>query len=132
MSLSRQLISSLILGGAAGGYTTASHQIISLLRQRARPYLFSNSLPPPVVASASQVFSMLMKDSSLVSKINENTKRFRDGMTSAGFTISGEDHPICPVMIGDAALATQMADDMLGKDQFGYVEKRGPKESKQF
>jgi len=106
------------LGGAAGGYTTASHQIISLLRQRARPYLFSNSLPPPVVASASQVFSMLMKDSSLVSKINENTKRFRDGMTSAGFTISGEDHPICPVMIGDAALATQMADDMLARGIF--------------
>ena len=86
-----------------------------LLRQRARPYLFSNSLPPPVVASASQVFSMLMQDSSFVSKINENTKLFREGMTKAGFTISGEDHPICPVMIGDAALATQMADDMLGK-----------------
>ena len=86
-----------------------------------------------MVASASQVFSMLMKDSSLVSKINENTKRFRDGMTSAGFTISGEDHPICPVMIGDAALATQMADDMLGKDRFWYVEKRehkGPKQLK--
>merc|ERR1711953_470976 len=106
------------LGGAAGGYTTASQQIISLLRQRARPYLFSNSLPPPVVASASQVFSMLMKDSSLVSQINENTKRFRDGMTKAGFTISGEDHPICPVMIGDAALATQMADDMLARGIF--------------
>ena len=73
------------------------------------------TLPPPVVASASQVFSMLMQDSSFVSKINENTKLFREGMTKAGFTISGEDHPICPVMIGDAALATQMADDMLGK-----------------
>ena len=67
------------------------------------------------MASASQVFSMLMQDSSFVSKINENTKLFREGMTKAGFTISGEDHPICPVMIGDAALATQMADDMLGK-----------------
>ena len=53
-------------------------------------------------------------------------------MTSAGFTISGEDHPICPVMIGDAALATQMADDMLGKDQFGYVEKCGPKGPKKY
>ena len=63
------------LGGAAGGYTTASHQIIQLLRQRARPYLFSNSLPPPVVACASQVFSMLMDDSSFVSKIKENTTR---------------------------------------------------------
>ena len=103
------------LGGAAGGYTTASQQIISLLRQRARPYLFSNSLPPPVVASASQVFKMLMEDSSFVEKINENTLRFREKMTDAGFIISGENHPICPVMIGDAALASQMADDMLGK-----------------
>merc|ERR1711976_1021300 len=106
------------LGGAAGGYTTASKQIIDLLRQRSRPYLFSNSLPPPGVASASQVFSMLMQDSSFVSKINENTKLFREGMTKAGFTISGEDHPICPVMIGDAALATQMADDMLARGIF--------------
>ena len=65
---------------------------------------------------------MLMKDSSLVSQINENTKRFRDGMTKAGFTISGEDHPICPVMIGDAALATQMADDMLGRNQSWYIK----------
>ena len=101
------------LGGAAGGYTTASRQIVDLLRQRARPYLFSNSIPPPVVSCASQVFSMLMKDSSFVAKIKENTTRFRSKMTEAGFTISGEDHPICPVMLGDAKLASDMADDML-------------------
>jgi len=106
------------LGGAAGGYTTASHQIIQLLRQRARPYLFSNSLPPPVVACASQVFSMLMDDSSFVSKIKENTTRFRQKMTSAGFTISGDDHPISPVMLGDAQLASDMADDMLKRGIF--------------
>jgi len=106
------------LGGAAGGYTTASQQIVSLLRQRARPYLFSNSLPPPVVASASQVFSMLMNDSSFVSKIKENTTRFRQNMTAAGFTIAGEDHPICPVMLGDAQLASDMADDMLERGIF--------------
>merc|ERR1739838_260857 len=106
------------LGGAAGGYTTASHQIIQLLRQRARPYLFSNSLPPPVVACASQVFSMLMDDSSFVSKIKENTTRFRQKMTSAGFTISGDNHPISPVMLGDAQLASDMADDMLKRGIF--------------
>jgi len=106
------------LGGAAGGYTTASHQIIQLLRQRARPYLFSNSLPPPVVACASQVFKMLMDDSSFVSKIKENTTRFRQKMTAAGFTISGDDHAICPVMLGDAQLASDMADDMLQRGIF--------------
>ena len=72
------------------------------------------------MASASQVFSMLMDDSSFVSKIKENTTRFRKNMTAAGFTISGEDHPICPVMLGDAQLASDMADDMLGK----YVVKK--------
>ncbi len=103
------------LGGAAGGYTTASQQIIDILRQRSRPYLFSNSLPPPVVASASQVFSMLMEDSSFVEKIKANTARFRTQMIAAGFTISGEDHAISPVMLGDAQLASDMADDMLSK-----------------
>jgi len=103
------------LGGAAGGYTTGSKELISLLRQRARPYLFSNSLPPPVVACASQVFDMLMKDSSFVKQITDNTNRFRSQMTKAGFTISGDNHPISPVMLGDAKLAADFADDMLAK-----------------
>merc|ERR1712002_921242 len=92
------------LGGASGGYTTGSKQLISLLRQRSRPYSFSNSLPPPVVASASKVFDMLFESSNLVEKINSNTKRFRDSMTAAGFTIAGEDHAICPVMLMDEKL----------------------------
>ncbi|XP_071750074.1 2-amino-3-ketobutyrate coenzyme A ligase, mitochondrial [Lepeophtheirus salmonis] len=103
------------LGGASGGYTTASKQLVDLLRQRSRPYLFSNSIPPAVVASASKVFDILMSDSSLVKKIQGNTSRFRSKMTQAGFTLSGDDHPICPVMIGDAKLASDFADLMLEK-----------------
>merc|ERR1719461_2175947 len=97
------------LGGAAGGYTTGSAQLISLLRQRSRPYSFSNSLPPPVVGTASKVFDMLMDDSSLVQKINQNTQRFRQKMTQAGFTIAGEDHPISPVMLMDEKLNQEFA-----------------------
>merc|ERR1719402_388662 len=103
------------LGGAAGGYTTAAQQVVDLLRQRPRPYLFSNSLPPPVVAAASEVFNMLMGGGDLVDKIRRNTTRFRSAMTSAGFTISGEDHPISPVMLGDAKLASMFADQMLAR-----------------
>lgn len=103
------------LGGAAGGYTTGSKHLIDLLRQRARPYLFSNSIPPPVVACADKVFEMLLKDSSLVERITDNTMRFRSQMKAAGFTIAGEDHPISPVMLGDAKLASDFADDMLGE-----------------
>merc|ERR1711936_475596 len=97
------------LGGASGGYTTGSKQLISLLRQRSRPYSFSNSLPPPVVASASKVFDMLMSDNSLVKKISENTMRFRRSMTAAGFTIAGENHPISPVMLMDEKLNAEFA-----------------------
>jgi len=101
------------LGGASGGYTTGSKPLIDLLRQRSRPYLFSNSLPPPVVAAASEVFTMLMEDSSFVKKIISNTERFRSKMTAAGFTISGDNHPISPVMLGDAKLASDFSDAML-------------------
>merc|ERR1711892_88687 len=76
------------LGGAAGGYPTGPSHLVSLLRQRSRPYSFSNSLPPPVVACASKVFDLLFQSSSLVDKINNNTSRFRHMMTSAGFTVS--------------------------------------------
>merc|ERR1712062_446323 len=106
------------LGGAAGGYTTAAKQIIDILRQRARAYLFSNSLPPAVVATASQVFSMLMEDSSYAKRIQANTERFRSKMTKAGFTISGENHPISPVMLGDAKLASDISDDLLAQGIF--------------
>lgn len=103
------------LGGAAGGYTTGPKPIIDLLRNRARPYLFSNSLPPPVVACASQAFSLLSVENDLVRDIKIKCRHFRQRMTDAGFTISGHDHPICPVMLGDAKLATAMSEDLLAK-----------------
>jgi len=106
------------LGGAAGGYTTGSKEVIGLLRQRSRPYSFSNSLPPPVVASASKVFDMLFESNSLVEKINSNTRRFRESMTAAGFTIAGEDHAICPVMLWDEKLNGDFASLMLEEGIF--------------
>ncbi|KAG7164492.1 2-amino-3-ketobutyrate coenzyme A ligase, mitochondrial-like [Homarus americanus] len=106
------------LGGAAGGYTTGPQELISLLRQRARPYLFSNSLPPPVVASASKVFDLLLGNSGFAEKVQANTDRFRSQMREAGFTLAGENHPICPVMLGDARLALTFADHMLEKGIF--------------
>ena len=104
------------LGGAAGGYTTGSKELVSLLRQKSRPYLFSNTLPPPVVAAASKVFDLLMDGTDMTRKVAENTRLFRSKMTEAGFTIAGEDHPICPVMLGDARLAVEFADEMLRRD----------------
>ncbi|XP_055533171.1 2-amino-3-ketobutyrate coenzyme A ligase, mitochondrial isoform X2 [Wyeomyia smithii] len=101
------------LGGAAGGYTTGPKELIDLLRQRSRPYLFSNSLPPPVVASGMRVIEMLMESNQLTARVQSNTRRFRTAMTKAGFTISGMDHPISPVMLGDARLASVFADEML-------------------
>jgi len=104
------------LGGAAGGYTAGSKELVDLLRQRSRPYLFSNALPPPVVACASKVFDMLNDTSlDLPGKVARNTHRFRSQMTSAGFTISGDNHPISPVMLGDARLAADMSDRLLQK-----------------
>ena len=103
------------LGGAAGGYTTGPKELTTLLRQKARPYLFSNSLPPAVVATGIKVFDMLLSSNQLSQKVQSNTQRFREGMTKAGFTIGGENHAICPVMLGDARLASIFADQMLGK-----------------
>ncbi|XP_069509158.1 2-amino-3-ketobutyrate coenzyme A ligase, mitochondrial [Ambystoma mexicanum] len=101
------------LGGAAGGYTTGPKEVISLLRQRSRPYLFSNALPPSVVGSASKALDLLMESSSIAQSVATKTQRFRTQMTAAGFTIGGNNHPICPVMLGDARLASTMADNML-------------------
>lgn len=103
------------LGGASGGYTTGPKEIIDLLRQKSRPYLFSNTLPPPVVGTALKVLDILMKSDDLSRKIKKNTTLFRTEMTNAGFTIAGMDHPICPVMLGDAKLASQFANEMLGR-----------------
>lgn len=102
------------LGGGTGGYTAASSRVVALLRQRARPYLFSNAIAPPVVGASLEVFDMLTADTSFVKRLRTLTHRFRDGMTAAGFTLKGDrDHPIAPVMIGDARIATEVADALL-------------------
>ncbi|XP_007439159.1 2-amino-3-ketobutyrate coenzyme A ligase, mitochondrial [Python bivittatus] len=101
------------LGGAAGGYTTGPKALVDLLRQRSRPYLFSNSLPPAVVGCASKALDLLMESNAIAQSMAAKTSQFRSKMAAAGFTISGNNHPICPVMLGDARLASVMADDML-------------------
>ncbi|CEG45796.1 2-amino-3-ketobutyrate coenzyme a ligase [Plasmopara halstedii] len=102
------------LGGSTGGYTTGRKEVVDLLRQRSRPYLFSNSLGPSVVGASLKVFKILTESSELVNKIRTNTHHFRDRMAAAGFTLKGSrDHPIAPVMLGDARLASELADDML-------------------
>ncbi|XP_031633147.1 2-amino-3-ketobutyrate coenzyme A ligase, mitochondrial [Contarinia nasturtii] len=103
------------LGGAAGGYTTGSRELIDLLKQKSRPYLFSNTLPPAVVGSASKVIDLLMHSSEYPQRVQSNTERFRSKMVAAGFTIAGSEHAICPVMLGEARLANVFADEMLKK-----------------
>jgi glycine C-acetyltransferase len=104
------------LGGGSGGYTAASQPIVDLLRQRSRPYLFSNSVPPAVVGASLKVFELLEKDTSFVERIRSLVHRYRKGLAAAGFTVKGHpDHPICPVMLGDAVLAAKFANKMLEK-----------------
>ncbi|MGA8029868.1 MAG: glycine C-acetyltransferase [Bryobacteraceae bacterium] len=103
------------LGGASGGYTSARKEIVDLLRQRSRPYLFSNSLAPPIVAASLKVLDLLTETSALRERLFSNTKLFRERMTASGFNILPGEHPIVPVMLGDAALATRMADLLLKK-----------------
>ena len=101
------------LGGGSGGFTTGRQPIIDLLRQRSRPYLFSNTLPPPLVAAGIQVFEMLRESTGLRDKLEANTRYFRERISTLGYTIAGDDHPIVPVMLGDARLASAMADRLL-------------------
>jgi glycine C-acetyltransferase len=103
------------LGGASGGYTSGRKEIIDLLRQRSRPYLFSNSVAPAVVGASLKVLDLLESGDDLRARLRENTAWFRERMTGLGFDILPGDHPIVPVMIGDAARATQMADLLLEK-----------------
>jgi glycine C-acetyltransferase len=103
------------LGGASGGYTSGRREIIDLLRQRSRPYLFSNSVAPAVVGASLKVLDLLESSDDLRARLHENTAWFRQQMTSLGFDILPGDHPIVPVMIGDAARATRMADLLLDK-----------------
>jgi glycine C-acetyltransferase len=103
------------LGGASGGFTTGKKEIVEMLRQRSRPYLFSNTVAPAVVGASIEVLRLLDQTSELRDRLMANTKRFREGMTKAGFTIKEGIHPIVPVMLGDAKLAQQMAADLLGE-----------------
>jgi glycine C-acetyltransferase len=101
------------LGGASGGYTAARKEIVELLRQRSRPYLFSNTLAPPIVAASLKALELLESGAGLRSQLQDNTQLFRSRMTELGFDILPGDHPIVPVMFGDATLAAQTADAML-------------------
>ncbi len=101
------------MGGALGGFTTAKKEVIELLRQRSRPYLFSNSLPPHVVAAGIKAFEMLSSAGELRERLRENTAHFRERMTAAGFDIKPGVHPISPVMLYDAPLAQRFAERLL-------------------
>ena len=101
------------LGGASGGYTAARAEIVEVLRQRSRPYLFSNSLAPAIVGAALATLDLLAVSGELLEQLRENTDHFRSEMTRRGFDIPESDHPIVPVMIGDAAEAAAMADRLL-------------------
>ncbi len=108
------------LGGASGGYTSGARELVGWLRQRSRPYLFSNSLAPLIAATTLTTLDMLARSgSSLRERLVGNSQRFRSGMEAAGFTLAGADHPIIPVMLGDAKLAGAMAEQLL--DEGVYV-----------
>ncbi|MBK6767398.1 MAG: glycine C-acetyltransferase [bacterium] len=101
------------LGGASGGFTAARQEIVDLLRQRSRPYLFSNTVPPPIIAVASAAIDMLTETTALRDKLHNNTRYFRKAMTEAGFDIKPGEHPIVPIMLYDAHKAQDMAAAML-------------------
>ena len=103
------------LGGASGGYTSGRKEIIDLLRQRSRPYLFSNTVAPSIVAASLKVLEMLSKSTALRDKLEENTKFFREGINKIGLNVKPGVHPIVPVMLGDAVLAQKFATRMLEK-----------------
>ncbi|MBL6946648.1 MAG: aminotransferase class I/II-fold pyridoxal phosphate-dependent enzyme, partial [Rhodospirillales bacterium] len=103
------------LGGASGGYTAAHAEIVEWLRQRSRPYLFSNSLAPVIAATSLAALDLLESGGELRQRLAKNSKRFRDEMTALGFTLAGAGHPIIPVMLGDAKLAAKMAEGLLAE-----------------
>ncbi len=103
------------LGGASGGYTSGRKEIIEMLRQRSRPYLFSNTVAPAICAASMKVLEMLEASTELRDRLFENTRYFREGMTRAGFDIAPGEHPIVPVMLGDARLAQAMSKRLLEK-----------------
>ena len=101
------------LGGASGGFTSGRKEIVGWLRQRSRPYLFSNSVAPAIAATSIAVLDLLESDDSLRTRLHENAAYFRSGMTELGFELKAGEHPIIPVMLGDARVATDMADKLL-------------------
>lgn len=101
------------LGGGSGGYTSGRKQIVDMLRQRSRPYLFSNTLAPAICAASIKVLDMLSQSTTLRDRLEDNTRYFRKGMQEAGFAIPDGDHPIVPVMLGDAVLAQKMSEKLL-------------------
>jgi len=101
------------LGGASGGYTSGRKEVIDMLRQRSRPYLFSNTVAPPIVGASIKAIDLLSESTELRDRLESNTKLFREGMTARGFNIAQGDHPIVPIMLGDAVLAAKMAEAML-------------------
>jgi len=103
------------LGGASGGFTSARREIVDLLRQRSRPYLFSNSLAPPIAAASLKVLEMLRTSTALRDQLEDNTRFFREGITQIGYHVLPGEHPIVPIMLGDAALAGRVSEAMLGK-----------------
>ncbi len=107
------------LGGASGGYTSGRKEIVEMLRQRSRPYLFSNSVAPPIVAASLKVLELLGNSTDLRDKLEENTRFFRAGIEKLGYTVLPGEHPIVPIMLGDAALASRLADALL--EQGVYV-----------
>src|SRR6202158_4254880 len=101
------------LGGAAGGFTCARAEVVDFLRQRSRPYLFSNALPPPIACAALKAVELIGQSNNLRDRLNANTKKLRGALEGAGFKVKPGQHPILPVMLGDAALASKMADKLL-------------------
>lgn len=103
------------LGGASGGYTSGRQELIDMLRQRSRPYLFSNTLAPPIVAASMKTLDLLSESTELRDRLESNTRLFREGMTARGFQITPGEHPIVPIMLGDAVLAARMAEMLLDR-----------------
>jgi glycine C-acetyltransferase len=103
------------LGGASGGYTTGRQEIIDILRQRSRPYLFSNTVAPPIVGASMKTLDLLSQSTELRDRLESNTRLFREGITDRGFQITPGEHPIVPIMLGDAVLAGKMADMLLDR-----------------
>jgi len=119
------------LGGASGGYTTGCKEVVELLRQKGRPYLFSNSIAPPIVRGSQEVFRMLNESTELLDSLRKNTRHFRTEMKKAGFEILGHDDcPIAPVYLKDARLASEFADEMMKQNIYviGFSYPVVPKE----